>query len=97
MFNEKEGLEGEEIYLYLKRTAEANPKKGYVPAYYFEIYRISNNIKMGCCNLRIRHNENTNFGGNIGYAIDEKFRGHYYAGKACLLLMDFAREHKMIC
>ena len=35
------------------------------------------------------------YGGNIGYAVSEKYRGHHYAGKACLLLFELARKHKL--
>lgn len=95
LLKDKERLEGEDIYLSLERTEGANPDKGYVPAYYFGIHRYTDDMKVGYCDLRVGHNENTKFGGNIGYAIDEEFRGHHYAGKAGLLLMDFAKEHEM--
>lgn len=45
--------------------------------------------------MRIGMNEKLYFGGNIGYSIREEFRGHHYAGKACLLLFDLARRHGM--
>ena len=31
----------------------------------------------------------------LGYAISEKYRGHHYAEKACLLLFELARKHKL--
>ena len=54
----------------------------------------NNGTKIGVCDLRIGHNENTYYGGNIGYGIDEEYRGHHYAGKACLLLFELARKHE---
>lgn len=50
---------------------------------------------MGTCDLRIGHNLNTYYGGNIGYRVQEEYRGHNYAGKACLLLFQLAKKHNM--
>ncbi|MDE7296327.1 MAG: GNAT family N-acetyltransferase, partial [Clostridia bacterium] len=33
--------------------------------------------------------------GNIGYRINEPYRGHHYAGKACLLRFELAKKHNM--
>lgn len=48
---------------------------------------------MGLCDLRIGHNENLYYGGNIGYEIFSPYRGHHYAGKACKLLFKLAKKH----
>ena len=87
-------LESDEIKLVLERTAGEDKEKGYLPCYYFAICS-KNGQKMGTCDLRVGHNENTLYGGNIGYAIEEPYRGHYYAGKACLLLFRLAKKHQM--
>lgn len=50
---------------------------------------------MGTCDLRIGHNEKVYYGGNIGYRVSEQYRGHHYAGKACLLLFELAKRHDM--
>ena len=39
------------------------------------------------------HNDKTYIGGNIGYGIDEPYRGHHYAAKACKLLFQQAKKH----
>src|SRR5690606_15380417 len=84
-----------EIYLELDRTADEIKEKGYVPAYYFKIKRCENDTEIGQCDLRIGHNDNTKYGGNIGYEIYEPFRGNHYAAKACKLLFKLARKHHM--
>lgn len=94
MFFDTSFLKGEEISLVLERTAAANPERGWVPAYYFAI-RNKDGAKIGECDLRVGHNENTYYGGNIGYSINEEYRGHHYAGKACLLLFELAKRHNM--
>jgi tagatose 1,6-diphosphate aldolase len=66
-----------------------------VPAYFFQIVRLSDQAEVGWCDLRVGHNQNTFFGGNIGYGIREAYRGNHYAGKACRLLLTLARKHDM--
>lgn len=93
-FLDTDHLKSEEIMLRLERTAEGNLEKGWVPAYHFAICDLEGN-KMGVCDLRLGHNDLLYYGGNIGYAVDESYRGHRYAGKACKLLFELAKQHEM--
>lgn len=86
-------LKDDEIELVIERTEQANTTKGYVPAYYFNI--VKDDIVIGCIDCRIGYNEGTFYGGNVGYTIEEAYRGYGYATKAVLLLKDLARKHKM--
>lgn len=95
MFHETSDLFSDEIILILKRTSVAQPDKHWLSAYYFDICLIDGTI-IGACDLRIGHNERTYIGGNIGYSINESFRGYQYAAKACHLLFHQARKHGMI-
>src|SRR5574344_1400068 len=94
MFIDTAFLRNNEINLVLEKTVNGDDKKGWFPAYHFAMCN-QDGIKMGVCDLRIGHNDNTYYGGNIGYTIDEKYRGHHYAGKACLLLFELAKMHKL--
>ncbi len=94
MFLDTDFLQNDEIKLVLEKTVDGDDKKGWVPAYHFAICDL-NGIKMGVCDLRIGHNGKLYYGGNIGYLIDEPYRGHHYAGKACLLLFELARMHEL--
>ena len=94
-FLDTKDLRDNEIYLHLLKIAEDDPPKGYVPAYYFSIIRSSDDVKVGRCDLRVGHNENTKHSGNIGYEVNEKFRGNGYASKACKLLLKLAKKHYM--
>ena len=94
MFLDTGFLTNDEIQLRLERTAEGDLERGWVPAYHFAIFD-SQGREMGGCDLRIGHNLNTYYGGNIGYEIHEAYRGHHYAGKACLLLFQLAKKHGM--
>ena len=87
-------LKSEEIYLTLERTAPADPARGWVPAYYFGIMNAAGE-RMGEIDLRIGHNDNTFYGGNIGYRIEPQFRGHRYAAKAVKLLFALASRHDL--
>ncbi len=82
----------ERIRLVLDHTAEARPAAGRFPAYHFQICSPAGE-KMGDCSLRLGHNENTYYGGNIGYGVDEAYRGHRYAAEACRLLFTLAKKH----
>ncbi len=94
MFLDTSFLQNDEINLVLERTADGNEEKGWVPAYHFAICN-QDGIKMGVCDLRIGHNDKLYYVGNIGYRVDEKYRGHHYAGKACLLLFELAKMHQL--
>ncbi len=87
-------LHDDEIRLVLKETKEADPDKGHVPAYRFDIALLSGDV-IGKCVLRVGHNDNTYYGGNIGYSIDEAYRGHHFAAKATKLLLSLAALHGM--
>lgn len=94
MFYDVSDLKDSEIFLKLTRTCDAQPEKRWLPAYYFEICLLDG-TPIGFCHLRIGHNDKTYIGGNIGYGVDEAYRGHRYAAKACCLAFKQARKHGM--
>ena len=79
------------VRLKLIRKNPIDDIKKYVPSIEYEIVIDSKREVVGRCVLRIGHNDNTYWGGNIGYCIYEKFRGHGYAYEACLLLFEIAK------
>lgn len=95
IFKNIEIISNQEIDLILTSTKEANDELGYVPAYYFDIRLHNNDTCIGKIDLRIGHNHNTYFGGNIGYEIDEAYQGNGYAYKAVLLVCTLAKAHAM--
>jgi tagatose 1,6-diphosphate aldolase len=84
-FFETHDLKNDEIILKLEKTTDANPEKRWVPVYRFLICRSSDGAAAGICDLRIGNTEKLYFGGNIGYTVNEPYRGSHFAGKACLL------------
>ena len=94
MFLDTDFLKNDEIRLALEKTVEGDAEKDWVPAYHFGILN-SEGTRVGGCDLRIGHNDNGYYGGNIGYHVDENYRGNHYAGKACLLLFQLAKKHDL--
>ncbi|MBR6524510.1 MAG: GNAT family N-acetyltransferase [Clostridia bacterium] len=93
-FLDTDFLESEEIKLVVARLAEENPQRNWVPAYHFHICDLQGKV-MGACDLRIGYTEGLYYGGHIGYSVNEEYRGHHYAAKACKLLFSLAQKHEM--
>lgn len=74
-----------------KKSAE--PERRYVPAYIFEIRKSGERV--GGLSLRMGYTDGLYYGGQIGYAVDEQYRGRGYAGTACRLAAEVARAHGM--
>ncbi|MCI9337283.1 MAG: GNAT family N-acetyltransferase [Lachnospiraceae bacterium] len=93
-FFDTEVLTDGEILLMLDKTVPGNPAEEWLPSYHFRICDREGH-KVGHCDLRIGHNGKTYYGGNIGYGVEEPYRGNHYAGKACRLLFHLAKRHGM--
>ena len=94
MFFNTDFLKNDEISLVLEKTVDGDAEKNWVPAYHFAICN-AQGVKVGVCDLRIGHNKQLYYGGNIGYHVQEEYRGRHYAGKACVLLFELARKHDL--
>lgn len=94
-FKDFDYLTDGEIDLIIEDKTPANEEKGYVPAYKYKITLHECNEKIGYIDIRIGYNENIYYGGNIGYGIDEAYRGHHYASKACKVIKQVAIAHGM--
>ena len=90
-----DGLSDGEITLRLIRFRPADVKKGFVPAYDFDIIDNQTGGIAGKCDLRIGYCLGTYYGGNIGYTVFEPYRGRHYARNASRLLMELAKRHGM--
>ena len=86
-------LTDDDLELVLVKKIPADEKKGYFPAYEFEMKNAKTAEIMGHVHLRIGNNENTKYGGHIGYGVDEKFRGKHYAARSLKLLFSLAKKH----
>lgn len=86
-------IEGDNIELHLIDTYEG--KDGALPFYWWNIIQKSNNVAVGKISFRIGHNYHSYYNGNIGYEVDEEYRGRHYALLACQLVLKVAQYHKM--
>ena len=82
-----------DLELAAKGLHPADPVKGYVPWYEFEMRRTGTAIRLGAISLRIGAARRLRCPGQIGYAVDPPHRGHRYAARSCRLLMPLARAH----
>lgn len=80
-------LGNDEIHLVLANLIKADPEKGYLPAYCFQIRRCQDDALVGSCVLRVGQNAAVQYSGHVGYAIAPDYRGHRYAAKAVALLL----------
>ncbi|WP_066890287.1 GNAT family N-acetyltransferase [Clostridium nigeriense] len=84
-----------EIDLKLEEKIPYNEAKDYVPTYKYKITLHGLNETIGNIDIRIGYNEGTYYGGNIGYTIEENYRGSNYAAKACKIIKAIAIAHGM--
>jgi predicted acetyltransferase len=83
-----------DLELVLIEKSPADPSKGYVPAYGFEMRRAGNPEAIGNISLRVGDTVRLRmYGGHLGYGVKPAFRGHHYAARACRLLFPLARRH----
>jgi predicted acetyltransferase len=67
-----------------------------VPTYYFEMRSRPTDEVVGSINVRNARSRHIDFyAGNIGYSVDEAWRGRRYAARAVRLLLPFVRSLKI--
>jgi predicted acetyltransferase len=95
-FNDYGVFSDGEIEVVIREKIPEYIEKGYVPSYEFDIRLPKKNKSIGRVSLRISNTRNLiMYGGHIGYAINEKYRGHRYAAKACNLIKPIALDHDL--
>lgn len=84
------------VELRVEAKDPADPGKDLVPCYRFAVARAGSTAKIGEVRLRVGRVEATPSlltSGQVGYEIDEAYRGHGYAARACALLRPVAVAH----
>ncbi len=84
-----------DIFLACINKKPADAKKIWTPAYSFVICKDGEGEVVGDIRLRVGYSTGLYYGGQIGYNVDEKFRGNGYAVKACQLLIPLIKFHEM--
>ena len=86
-------LEGEQIDLILNKYCEANPQKGWVPKFVYNIVLHGTNTVVGECEARIGDTPNLFYNGHIGYEVNPEYRGRGFAVMATQLLLKVCKEN----
>ncbi len=82
-----------DLELVLVKTEPADPVTGWVPQYHFEMRHPGEYMPLGLIRFRIGSESSLLYAGNIGYEVNEEFRGHRYAARACRLIFPLAMAH----
>lgn len=87
-------IKGERIFLKLEEKLPPDDKKHYVETHYFGIMlRGKRARRIGSISAKLGMNEFLYYVGNIGYNIDEPFRGNGYACEAVELIKQLFRKN----
>ena len=92
-FHDPGALVDSELELIVKELLPYNPQKGFVPAYRFIMVHSKSGAVMGMIDLRVGLTEKLKeYGGHIGYEVEETFRGNRFAARSCRLLFPLIRR-----
>ena len=82
-----------ELRLVLAERTPADPEKGPAGAYLFKMVHAETGEQMGRLWLRPGWRGGQLFyGGNVGYAVEPRFRGRRYSARACRLVLPLAKR-----
>jgi inorganic pyrophosphatase len=82
-----------DLELVLVKAELGDPAKGYGIHYHFEMRHSEESVVLGRIRFRTGAESSLFDFGNIGYEVNEKFRGHRYAARSCRLLFPLAVSH----
>ena len=94
-FQKEKRIIGDVVDLAEEQVWEADSSNDYVPSFFYGIYIHNGRQRIGYCDLRVGHNQEMYYAGNIGYHIYSPYRGNHYAYEACKVLFEIAKEKGM--
>ena len=86
-------LENETLKLVIIGKYHGNDAE--IPYYYYSIILKKKNVEIGKISVRIGHNKHSYYNGNLGYEINEEYRGNKHSLAAAKLVLQVAEFHKM--
>ena len=92
LFSRKPLFSDGEIDLVLSNEDVSDQECGILDGYTFYLYQAKTRNYMGYVSLRLGESPALYYLGHIGYRIEEKFRGHGYAGRACRMILPFIQQ-----
>ena len=84
-----------DLELVLVDKIPANPAKGHVPCYVFEMRKVGGTGKIGRISLRISPARRMQCPGHMGYSVHARSRGKRYAARSVRMLFPLALAHDM--
>lgn len=87
-------LNNSEIELKVTKEDPSVDKYGGAPVYYFDVLNVDKD-KIGVAELRVGHNDELYYYGNIYVKIDPRYEGFKYGYKVSKLLLKLAKKHEM--
>ncbi len=87
-------INGGRIDLIFEEFVPANPDKKFVDCVGYDIVLHSTKDKIGHCSAKLGFNDVIFYIGNIGYNINEDYRGNGYAGEAVALLLEVFKKNE---
>ncbi len=92
--NDYEAFTDGEIEVVVREMNPGDDQSGLVAAYHFDVRLPGKSKPIGIVNLRIGNTRHlVMYAGHIGYGVEEAYRGHRYAAKACSLIRRVALDH----
>ena len=88
-------VRGPVVDLVEEQVEAADRWNQFVPSYYYGIYVHDTERRVGYCDLRVGKNDELYYAGNIGYRINQPYRGRHYAYEACRMLFALAKKKGM--
>ena len=82
----------DEIMLMLSAEIVENREIGVTDGFTFHIYERKPRRKVGYVSLRLGESPQLYYLGHIGYRIEEPYRGHGYAARACQMIIPLMQE-----
>lgn len=83
-----------ELELILIGTHAANPRMGYAPSYTFAMRHVPDGLRAGRISVRIGASDLlVLYAGQIGYGVEEAFRGRRFAARSCHLVLPLLKMH----
>ena len=86
-------IDGDIVSLRLLETIEGNGDE--LPFYWWSIMENATGANIGKISLRLGHNYHSYWNGDVGYEVDEPYRGNHYAAIALKLVLPIAKAHGM--
>lgn len=87
-------LKNEDLIVRLREKRPADPERGFVPAYVFDLVHAPSDNIIGELALRVGNTHNiVMYNAHIGYEVATNFRGHKYAVRAVKLILPLAKKH----